>query len=130
MSLSEDLSGIGMRLRLVLPGEVQIDIRLLVSVKAEEGLKGDVEAPAVQLRAAVRALFLWHVTARHSGEGLYLRGVEVTPVAVRADIVRRKRVYLCDMRHCRGKGGADGTPGTDEIAVLIGLVDEPLRNDV
>ena len=42
--LAEEFLGIAVDVGLILAGEVQVDIRLLVAVKAQEGLEGDVVA--------------------------------------------------------------------------------------
>ena len=73
MAVAEDDTGVGMGLRLVFTGEVQIDIRLLVTVEAEEGFERDIEAHTVELRTALRALLRRHVAARHTGILLDLR---------------------------------------------------------
>ena len=73
VAVAEDDTGVGMGLRLVFTGEVQVDIRLLITVEAEEGLERNIEAHTVQLRAALRALLRRHVAARHTGVLLHLR---------------------------------------------------------
>ncbi len=73
IAVAEDHTRVGVRLRLVFAGEVQIDIRLLVAVEAQEGFKGNIKAPAVEFRAALRALLRRHVAARHTGILLHLR---------------------------------------------------------
>ncbi len=42
----------------------------------------------------------------------------------------RQRIHLRDMRHGGRKGGAHGSPGAHEIAVLIGLVHQLLGDDI
>ena len=58
---------------LIFTGKVKVNIRLLVSLKAQEGFKWNVKAFFDHFCAAVRAVFVRHVTACHSAEFFYLR---------------------------------------------------------
>ena len=85
---AEDNLRILMRLRLVLAGEVQVDIRLLVSLESKEGLKGDVKALLVQRFTADRTDLVRHIDSGSSGICLYLVAVKVGIMAFTAIIVR------------------------------------------
>ena len=76
-----------MGLGLVLPGEVQVDVRLLVPFKAQEGLERDVEAVLVQRLPADRAVFVRHVHSRLAAIGLHVLLLEVHVMAFGTVIV-------------------------------------------
>ena len=88
------------RLRLIFPGEVEVDVGNLFARKAHEGLKGDVKPVLAAHGAAVWADEIGHVAARLIGA----RVVKLRVKAGGADIVRRHGVDLCDA----GKVGGDG----------------------
>ena len=87
LSLAENHLGVVVGLALVLAGEVQVNIWLLVPLKTQECLKGDVKAILLQGRAADRAELIRHIAARHAGEFLYLLGVKVIIAALWTVIV-------------------------------------------
>ncbi len=128
--VAEDYLRIRMRLRLVLAGEIQVDIRLLVALKAQERLKRNVKAGTHQLLSAVGAHLHRHVHAAFSGIGLHLLRFEIGIMAMLAVIVRRQRIHLRDSGHGRHKGRAHGAAGADEVSVLVGLPHQLLRDDV
>ena len=111
---------------LVGTGEVQVDIRDLIAVEAEEDGKRDVVAILDERRAADGADFVGKVVAAAVGAV----GDELAVLAVRAAPVRRQRVDLGDARHRGDEGRADGTTRADEIAVVVRLLDEALRDEV
>ena len=100
LPITKDYGSIGMSLRLIITREIQIDIRLLISLESKEGLKRDIKALLGQLMTADRTDLIRHVTAGISRKGLYLRRIKIHIVALRAQIVRRQRIYLCDTGHC------------------------------
>ena len=128
--MAENNLRIGMRLGLVLSREVQVDIRLLVSLEAKEGLKRNVKAGTGQRLPAVRAVLLRHIHAAFPRIGFYLLGIKIRIMARLTVVMRRQRIDLCNSGHCRNKGGADRSPGSDQISVLVRLPHELLRNDV
>ena len=97
---SEDLAHVSVSCRLVFTGEVQVNVRLLVALESEECGERYVEAFLFHAGAALGTGLLRHVVA-----GIvpvrFIRPLEVP--ALRADIVRRKRIDLRDARHRRGK---------------------------
>ena len=127
MPATKHLLDVLMRRRLIFAGEVQVDIRRLISVETKENLKRDVESHLVVARAADGAIPIWHVD---STEILQPINLEIAVLAVRADIVRLQRVDLRDARHGRDKRGADRTAGADEVTVGVALVNQPLRHEV
>ena len=64
---AEDDLRIFVGLGLVLSGEIQINIRLLISLEAQEGLKGDIKSVFVQFFPAHRTVFIRHVNPGLTG---------------------------------------------------------------
>ena len=113
--LAEQLLGIPMHIALVLAGEVQVDIRLLVAVEAQEGLEGDVVTVHDQGCAAAGAVFIRQVkTIGHAAVG-----DEFAVLAVWAQIMGRQAVYLGDAREMSHRRGADRTTAAHLIAILV-----------
>ncbi len=130
LPIAKNHLAVSMRLALVLAGEIQVNIRLLIAFKAEEGLKGDVKPFLAQGFPALGAFSVGHVAACPPRIGLDLRRIKVAVMAAGAVIVGRQRVYLRNPRHSGHKGRAHRSPGTHQIAVLIGLPHQLLGNDV
>ena len=66
------------RLTLVLAGEVQVDIRLLISLKAQEGLKRDIKALLRHHGTALRAaLDPAYRSLPSPAEFLYILGIKI-----------------------------------------------------
>src|SRR5699024_8152780 len=63
MPLSEEHLGIFMSLCLVISGEVQVDIRLLISLEPKEGLEGNIKSRLHQFLPAHRAVPVRHIIA-------------------------------------------------------------------
>ena len=132
LSLTEDNLRVLMRLTLVLSGEVQVDIRLLISLKSEECLKRDVKALLGKRSAALRADGIRHVTAAASGVGLHQFRVKIAVLAagVGAKIMCMQRIYLRDTSHRRCEGASDRSTRSNQIPILIRLPHQLLCNDV
>ncbi len=124
MVVAEDLARVPVDARLIFAGEVQVDIRHLVALEAEEGLERNVEALLGERLAAFRADFIRQVHAT----GVILVPLDV--LVVRAEIVRRERINLGDVRHERRERRADRAARADQIAVRERLGNELLRDDV
>ncbi len=77
-----------MRLTLVLSRKVQVDIRLLVALEAEERLKGNIEPFLVKRRSAHRAVLVRHVAPRAAAVGFHFLGIKIIVMAFRAQIMR------------------------------------------
>ena len=70
---AEELLGVFMRAALILAGEVQVDIGHFVASEAEEGLKRDIEALLLHLRAALSngiSKPSFFISVPHSGQSL------------------------------------------------------------
>ena len=124
MLISEHLFGVGMRRRLIISGEVQVDIRHLVSFKAQKRLKRDILAVSAHDRAAVRTCLVRKVK---SVEHAAVR-IEMRIFAFRADIVRRKRIDLGDVGHRRHEARSHRSAAADQIAVLQALLHQQMRD--
>ena len=83
--LAEQFFGVAVYLTLDLAGEVQIDIRRLVSLEAKERFKRDIVAVADHINAAVRTVFLGEVESR----AYRAIGYELVVAALRAAVMRR-----------------------------------------
>ena len=123
---AEQRLGVAVRAALVLAGEVEVDIRRLVAVEAEERLERDRVPVAVEVAAAARALLRGQVEAREIGA---VRD-ELAVLAVRADVVRLERVDFRNAGHRRDERRADGAAGADEVAVGLAVRHELLRRHV
>ena len=119
-----------MSLGLIFSGKIQIDVRLLVALKSQKGLKGNVKAFLMQHFSALRALPVRHVDAGLTGVCLHFGAVKIHIMAFTAVIVGTQRIDLGDARHCGHKGASHGSPGSHQIAVLHGLPYQLLRNNI
>ena len=132
LALSEDNLRVPVGIGLIFSGKVQVDIRLLVTFKSEECLKRDVKPLFVHLGTTLRTDLIRHVTPCHTCVFFYLRGIKITvfTVRIRAEIMRRQRIYLRDTGHGRCQGRTYGTSGANQITVLIGFPYQFLCNDI
>ena len=94
---AEHLDAVGMSPRLIFAREVEVDIGDLVAAEAEEGFKRDIESVLIELRAAFRA----HRVGKVRAAGAVVRDFEGGKLALRAPVVRREGVDLCDAGHER-----------------------------
>ena len=83
--LAEQFFGVAVYLTLDLAGEVQVDIRRLVSLEAKERFKRYIVAVADHINAAVRTVFLGEVESR----AYRAIGYELVVAALRAAVMRR-----------------------------------------
>ena len=127
VAFTEELLDVFGRCRAVYAGEVQIDIRHLVALEAEENLEGDIEPFAQAVLAADGAFFRRQVDA--AGCQLVL-DVEVAPFAFGAAVMRRQRVYLGNAAHRRDERRADRSARTDEVAVGVRFGNQLLRDGI
>ena len=123
--LAEQFFRVFMGLRMVFAGEIQVDIRYLVAVEAQENREGDVVTVLMQRCAALRAFLIGQVEAAAD----FTLRKELAPLAVRADVMRRQGIDLRNVGHSRHEGRADGPTGAYEVAVVIGMLNE-LMGDV
>ena len=125
--MPEQLLDVMERAVLIFAGEVQVNIRHLVALKAEEHLERDVEAVLHELLTADWAVLVRQVNADFV---LALVHVEKALAAMGAAVMRRKRVDLRDAAHTRNEARTDRTAAADKIPVRVGLADQPLGNVV
>ena len=126
IGLAEQLLGVAVDVGLILAREVQVDIRLLVSVEAQEGLKGDVVAVHQHPGAAVGAVLIGQVEAVvHAAVG-----DELTVLALGAAVVGRQAVDLRNPREVGHGGGAHRATAAHLIAARVGVGHQLDGNDV
>ena len=130
LALSEDDLRVLVGLGLVVAGEIQVDIRLLVPLEAQEGLEGNVKAVLLKGPSADRAGLVRHIAAGRSRVFPHFLRLEITVVAGGTVIMGRQGVDLRDSRHGRHKGGADRTSRSHQIAVVVGLPHQLLGDDI
>ena len=124
--LAEQLLRIAVNVGLVHAGEVQVDIRLLIAVKAQEGFKRDIVAVHDHGFAADRAFFIRQVKAVH-------RHSIINPLAVLAlgaQVVRRHGVDLRNAGKVRHSTGADRATAAHLVAACVGKRHQLDRNDI
>ena len=111
----EKYFGIFMGLCLIFSGEVQIDIgRFFVSREAKKGFKRNIKTVAVHRGAAMRAGFFRHVCSATIGP---IRHKLAVPT-LRAHIVRRERVDLCNTGHKSNDRRTHTAPAANQITVF------------
>ena len=108
-----------MRFTLIIPGEVQVDIRLFVSLKSEESLKWNVKSVFDQLFPTDRAQLVRHIVPASSGIFSHLIRSEITVMTFLAIVMRGQRIHLRNSGHGRHKRGPYGTTGTNQISVFV-----------
>ena len=89
-----------MGLTLVLAGEVQIDIRLLISLEPKECLERDIKSFFFQWFSTDRTVFVRHITARSPGKAFNQFGIKVVIMAGFTIIMGMQRIYLGNTGHC------------------------------
>ena len=77
-----------MRKTLIISGEIQIDIRLLISLESKECLEGDVEPVLQQRLTAYGTGFIRHVPSTPSGIFSHFLGIKITVMAFLTIIMR------------------------------------------
>ena len=90
MGGAEQLLGVPVGAGLVFSGEVQVNIRRLVPLKAQERLKGNVVTVLVHMRPADGAVLFRHIKAR----AIRAVGNKFAVLAFGADVMGRQRIYL------------------------------------
>ena len=130
LALAENNFCIFVSLGLIVAGEIQVNIRLLVTLKAQEGFKWNIKALFFQRRATHRALLIRHIAAGCARVFAHFLRLEVTVVTLGAIIMGRQGIYLGNARHGSYKGRSYRTTGTHQITVLIGLPHQLLSNDI
>ncbi len=132
LALAKDDLRIAVGLTLVVAGEIEVDIRLLISFESKEGLEGDIKAHLLHGGPALGTDTVRHIAAGPAGlsELQYGLRIEVREVALGAEVVGPEGINLRDSGHGGYKGGTDGSPGADQIPVLDRLPHQLLGDDV
>ncbi|GFI61970.1 hypothetical protein IMSAG049_01141 [Clostridiales bacterium] len=94
-----------MRLLLILPRKVKVNVRFLVPVKSKKCFKWYVVSIFFKHCSAHRAFFVRHINSRASLEKYLLNLIrfKIRILAVRTYIVRRKGIYLSNACHIGNK---------------------------
>ena len=101
MALAVHNLSIRMGMGLIIAGEVKVNIRRFVSLKAKEYLKRYSIAKLFQLCAANRAVLIRHIHAA----GIFIKvNVKFAVPAIWANIVRLQRIHFRYSRHCGNEG--------------------------
>ena len=113
---AEYLANISVCYRLILACEVQVYVRLFIALESKEGRERNVEAFFFHARAALRTCLVRHVVA----DIVFARLVRPFKVpALRANIVRRQRIYFRDAGHGRGKRRTYGSSRSYQVSVPV-----------
>ena len=123
---TEQLFSVAVRFALVFTGEVQVDIGRFVAVEAEERFERDFVTVANHRRAAMGAVFFRHIKAGT----VFAVGIKFGIFTVGATVVGRQGIDLGNPRHCRDKRRTDRTTRTDVVAVVLGIPNQLLRDDI
>ena len=123
----EKLLNILMDNGLIYAGKVKVDIRRFVAVKAHKHLKGYIKALSVHFSAAFWARDTRKVKTAAVFFGIHIK---IGIPAVRADIMRRQRIYLRNIRHSGGKRRAYGATGTHKIAIGKRFINDLMSNKI
>ena len=126
VSLTEELLGVLVDSALYVTREVKVDIGRLVTLKSEEGLKGDIVSVLIHPLAALGTLFVRQVKA-----GAHRAVCEELAVAtLGTSVVRRQGVNLGDTRHRRYEGRAYRATRAYEIAEALGVCNKLNRDHI
>ena len=115
---------------LVVTGEIQVNIRLLISLKSEESLKRNVKSILYQLLATDRAKLIRHVPSAASRECTHFLGIKITVMTGFTIIMGTQRIDLRNSRHSSHEGRTYRATGTHQITILVGLPNQLLCNNI
>ena len=116
---SKQFFGICMCFRLIFPGEIQVDIRFLISIEAKERLKRNIMSFFFHKRPTLRAFPVRHIAARLSFELFHKIRIKIREVTMRTDIMCRQRIYFRNTGHRRNKRRTDRAPASYQIPVSV-----------
>ena len=88
LSLSKNNLSILMRVTLIVSGEIQVDIRLFVSLKSKECLKRNIKSILNQRMSADRTVLIFHVPSTAPGKSSHFLRIKITVMAVRTIVMR------------------------------------------
>ena len=88
LPVSENNLCIFMCLTLIFTGEVQINIRFLISLESKECFKRNIESVLIHHMSAFRTSFIRHIASRFPGKRLHIFRIKITVMALRAYIMR------------------------------------------
>ena len=111
---------------LIFTRKVKVDIRLFVSIKSQKCFKRNIKSVFFKRLSAHRTHFVRHIDS----DIVFTVCKELAVLAFFANIMRRKRIYFCDIAHRCGKTRAYGTTAPDKITVGIRLLNELLCDNI
>ena len=113
---------------LIFAGEVQVDIRYLITAEAQEGLKGDVKAILFHPTAAVGTLEVRQISAAV----ITFRHIQDRKLAfrIRAAIMGLEGIHLCDAGHKCHDGRSDRATGANQIAIFQRILHQALGRHI
>ena len=126
LALPENYFGVLVGFALVIAGEIQVDIRFLITLKAQEGFERNIEAVFGHRRAAFRTVFVRQVRPDADLCAVEPLGV----LALRADVMGRQRVDLGNAAKHRDERRPDRPSGADEIAAFPRMLNQFFCNQV
>ncbi len=127
MALAKQFLHIGMGGGLVLTAEIQVNVRHLVPLEAQEDLKGNVITVLHQRATAGNAVFIREILAHLMVFPVHLK---VHRPANRTAVMGRQGVHLGDAAHGGHKGGAHRAPAAHHIAFLLGAGDQLVGDQI
>ena len=130
LAFSENNLGVLMCLTLVISGEVQVDIRLFVSLESKESLKWNIKSVFDQLLSADRTVPVRHIVSTATHIFFHFFRIKITEMTVTTIIMRNQRINLCDSCHGCNERRSYRTTGAYQVTVLIGFPYQLLRNDI
>src|SRR5699024_8396788 len=75
-------------LALIVSGEIEVNVRLLIPLESKESLKRNIKSIFDQRCTADRTFFIFHIPSASSGKFLYFFRVKVTVMTVRTIVMR------------------------------------------
>ena len=120
VELAEEDFSVFVSLRLIFTAEVEVNIRHLVAVEAEEDRKRNIVSVLLHTSTALGAVFIFKVIAAVD----CTVSNELTVSTFRTVPMRWQWIDLSNAQHRRNEAGADTATRAYYIAISVGLLDE------
>ncbi len=132
MARSKKFLGIRMRCLLIFAGKIQVNIRFLVAFKPQKSLKRNVMPVFMQHCTADRTDLIRHITTTRLFHCIFFYSFrfKIRIFAIRTDIVRRQRIYLCNTCHICRERRTYRSSRTNQVAVRNRFPNQLLCNDI
>ena len=115
---------------LILIWEVQVDIRLFVSLKSQECFKRNIMTFFVHYCPTIRTDLIWKIARRSSRIFLDHRIIKVIMMAGWTIIMCRQRIDLRNSGHRCRKGWSNWASGTNQVSIFVRLPHQLLCNNI